>query len=410
MVKAVLAIVFILLQTSAYAQVLGFSLANGKKKVQIPIEIQNNLVVLPVVINGQLPLKFILDTGVRNAILTEKTFSDILNLSYTKRYIIAGLGGENLIEAYITNNITIDLPGVSGKGHAMLVLEQDYLELRNYLGTDVHGVLGYEIFSRFIVEIDYENKKLTLSLPGKRRFGRKFKPVPITVEDTKPYVNVMVAMNDSVQLPCKLLVDTGASHGLVLEPDSDSLLQAPPRHIESIIGRGLGGVIEGKIGRIKKLELGDYSIPQVICNFPNPESYMDTLKTSATVFRNGSVGGEILSRFTVVFNFSAGKMYLKKNHEFKKKFYYNLSGLTLKAKGSRLSKFEIADVRANSAADKAGFKVGDLVLSVNGLPAQGLNLGAVNGFMNSRPGKRIVLEIERGTERRKIVFHLEDQI
>lgn len=410
MVKAVLAIVFILLQTSAYAQVLGFSLANGKKKVQIPIEIQNNLVVLPVVINGQLPLKFILDTGVRNAILTEKTFSDILNLSYTKRYIIAGLGGENLIEAYITNNITIDLPGVSGKGHAMLVLEQDYLELRNYLGTDVHGVLGYEIFSRFIVEIDYENKKLTLSLPGKRRFGRKFKPVPITVEDTKPYVNVMVAMNDSVQLPCKLLVDTGASHGLVLEPDSDSLLQAPPRHIESIIGRGLGGVIEGKIGRIKKLELGDYSIPQVICNFPNPESYMDTLKTSATVFRNGSVGGEILSRFTVVFNFSAGKMYLKKNHEFKKKFYYNLSGLTLKAKGSRLSKFEIADVRANSAADKAGFKVGDLVLSVNGLPAQDLNLGAVNGFMNSRPGKRIVLEIERGTERRKIVFHLEDQI
>ncbi len=142
--------------TNLQGQHLGFTLSNGKKRVQIPIEVYNNLVVVPVVLNGALPLKFILDTGVRTSILTQKTFSDILNLQYSRKYSISGPGGDKLVDAYVTNNVSIDLPGVSGKGHAMLVLAEDYLELRNYLGTDVHGILGYELFSRFIIEIDYQ--------------------------------------------------------------------------------------------------------------------------------------------------------------------------------------------------------------------------------------------------------------
>src|SRR5690606_9730440 len=134
-------------------QTLGFSLANGQTKVQIPIEIYNNLIVVPVVLNHALPLRFILDTGVRTAILTEKSFSDILNLAYSRKYTISGPGGEKLVDAYVTNNVSLDMPGVVGRGHALLVLEDDYLELRNYLGTDVHGIIGYELFSRFIVKI-----------------------------------------------------------------------------------------------------------------------------------------------------------------------------------------------------------------------------------------------------------------
>src|SRR5690606_8664347 len=154
-----LSIILSLFSFQATGQLLGFSLADGKKKVQIPLEIYNNLVVVPVVLNGALPLKFILDTGVRTAILTQKTFTDILNLPYSRKYTISGPGGEQIIDAYITNNVSLELPGVLGRGHALLVLGEDYLELRNYLGTDVHGILGYELFSRFIVQIDYDKKQ-----------------------------------------------------------------------------------------------------------------------------------------------------------------------------------------------------------------------------------------------------------
>ena len=49
------------------AQNLGFSLPEGKRRIQIPFEIHNNLIVVPVVLNHALPLKFIVDTGVRTA-------------------------------------------------------------------------------------------------------------------------------------------------------------------------------------------------------------------------------------------------------------------------------------------------------------------------------------------------------
>jgi len=391
-------------------QPLGFSLPPGKTKVQFPIEVYNNLVVVPVILNGQLPLKFILDTGVRTAILTEKAYSDILNLPYARKFTIAGPGGEKLVDAYVINDVSLDMPGVHGRGHAMLVLEKDYLELRNYLGTDVHGILGYELFSRFIIKIDYERKQITLMQPERFRPKKRHTWLPITIEDTKPYVIVGLQMNDTTSLSAKLLVDSGASHGLFLETDSSPKITIPEKHVSAIIGRGLGGEIEGKSGRIKALELGKYVVSGVIANFPDPHAYIDTLKTSSTIFRNGSLGGEMLSRFTVIFNFPGERIYIKKNSSLKKEFYFNLSGITLRALGARLRNFEIADITENSSAAKADIRKGDKLITVNGLNASDLELNLINGMLNSKPGKKITLLIQRDGVKIKKQFRLESII
>ncbi len=410
MVRLYLPLIFFLLTSSqGYSQVLGFALADGKKKVDIPIEIYNNLIVVPVVLNGALPLKFVLDTGVRTAILTQKTFTDILNLAYSRKYTISGPGGEQIIDAYITNNVSLELPGVTGRGHALLVLGEDYLELRNYLGTDVHGILGYELFSRFIVEVDYDKKMLTLTVPDRFKKSRKFQSIPIKIEDTKPYVTTSVVLADGTQLTAKLLVDSGASHGLMLEPTSDPRIRVPDSTVSSVIGRGLGGEITGKVGRIRSLELGSYDIKNAIANFPDPNSYFDSLKLGSTK-RNGAIGGEVLSRFTVIFNFPEEKIYLKKNSQFKKKFHYNLSGLTVKAKGSRLNVFEITEVRQKSVADRAGVLIGDLLVSINGVNTRTLDLNAINGFFNRKPGKKINLVVDRKGQQLRLSFKLTDQI
>jgi len=394
----------------AQTQNLGFNLQDGKKKVQIPIEVHNNLIVVRVVLNDVIPLKFIIDTGVRTAILTQKSFSDILKLNYSRKYTIAGPGGEKLIDAYVANNVSLTLSGVAGKGHALLVLEEDYLELRNQLGTDVHGILGYELFSRFIIKIDYQHKIMTLMLPEKFKTKRGYEVIPIRIQDTKPYLLAPIGINSAHSLNAKLMVDTGASHGLLLEPDTDPRINLPEKHVDNIIGRGIGGVITGKTARIESLELGNYVIPKVLANFPDSNSYFsDTIKY-ARIDRNGTLGGEILSRFTVIFNFPQEKLYLKKNSEFKKNFYFNLSGLQLKAKGSSLNVFEIADVRENSPGANAGALKGDLLISINGISARELRLSEINGLLNTKPGKRIRLELQNNGEKKIIDFRLEDQI
>lgn len=406
-------ILFLLLQFQLsiclVGQQLGFELNDGRRKIQIPIQVQNNLIIVPVILNDVLPLKFIIDTGVRTSILTQKAFADILQLPYTRKYSLAGPGEEKIVSAYVTTNVLIDLPGVSGKGLSMLVLEEDYLELRKVLGIDVHGILGYELFSRFIVELNYSKKVMTLSLPEKFKKRRRFDEIPMLVEDTKPFILTPLTVSDNNALTAKLLIDTGASHGLLLDPSSDERICVPENNISSIIGRGIGGDIKGRIGRIEQLKLGHFELDDVLVNFPDPNSYNDTLKAALT-FRHGTIGGEVLSRFTAIFNYPQGLMYLKKNNDFKKRFYFNLSGIGLEAKGASLNSFEVIEVRKNSPADKSGVKIGDELVMVKGIACKELLLNEVNAMLNSKPGKKIRISILRKNVKYDLTLTLESQI
>jgi hypothetical protein len=195
----------------------------------------------------------------------------------------------------------------------------------------------------------------------------------------------------------------------MLEPSSDSRIVPPNDYVSSSIGRGLGGDIIGKVGRVRSLTLADFEMNNVVARFPDPNSYFDSLKMGST-FRNGAIGGEVLSRFSVIFNFPKEEMYLKKASSLRKKFHFNLSGLTIKAKGSGLTTFEVTDVRQMSAAHKGGVQTGDIILSINGIDAKSLDLGSINGYFNLRPGKQIRLEVNRGGTQIRLKFKLQDEI
>lgn len=390
------------------SQNLGFRFVNDVKEVTIPFELFNNLIVIPVILNGKLPLKFILDTGVRTTILTDRLYADMLNLPFSRKYVISGLGKNKVIEAYVCNGVSIGLPGILGSGHAMLVLQEDYLELRNYLGAEVQGVLGYELFSRFIVKIDYDQRILTLTTPDNLHLGKKWMEVPLTIEDTKPYMHAKAMYYDESVIDLKLLVDTGASHGLILMADTDSTIHVPEKNLDTSLGRGLGGRLEGKLARMRSFKMADGACwSDVVTTFPESDAIMDSLLLNTT-FRNGSVGGDILSRFKVIFDFPEEKMYLRKAKQFKKAFSYNFSGIVVKAIGSNLNNFEVVEIRKNSVAEEAGIQVGDQIVMINGLRTDHETLDHVINMMNAKAGKKLHLVIMRDTERLKYTLTLQD--
>ncbi len=372
---------------------LGFKISDeSRKRVDIPFEIHNNLIVIPVILNDRLPLKFILDTGVRTAILTDKSISDFLNMNYSRTRTIYGAGGKKIIDAYIADNVTIELPGVRGKGHALFVLEEDLLQLRNYLGVDVHGIIGYELFSRFIVEINYARKVLRIHDPKHFRPKKSYQSIPITVEDTKPYLNGVVSIEEGKNFPVKLMIDTGASHAILLLSESDQRVVVPEKNLDSYLGRGLSGEIEGKVARINYFKFGIYEIRNPIALFPNIGSYPDSL---SRVKRNGTIGGGITSRFNIVFDFFSEQLFYKKNSKFREPFDFNLSGIVIRAEGRRLNTFKIVEVRENSAGDEAGIEVGDLIIKINRRPTNEMKLDNVAGYFNSKNQRRISLTLER---------------
>lgn len=381
------------------AQTIGFTLNDGAKRIDIPFETFNNLIIVPVTLNSAIPLRFILDTGVQTTILTERTFSDLLNIQYHRKLTLYGADGDKGVDAYVAGDVTLELPGTVGKGQVMLVLEEDYLQLKNYLGENVHGILGYEIFRRFVVTINYEKNMLTLYEPSSFKPPRGYSIIPITIEETKPYMTASITLQNQTTTSSKLMIDTGASHSLLLDANSHASFQLPEKRVRCNLGRGLGGDINGYLGRIEEISFKDFSFEEVISSFPDTSRLGESFRRTG---RQGTLGAGILKRFTVIIDYSNNKLYFRKNKYYKDDFEYNMSGLELIAVGEGLNTFVIDDVRADSPADEAGIMVGDTLMKINGMNAANLDLNDLHNIFRSKEGKKMRIKIKReGTVLRK---------
>lgn len=391
--KLLIFVTLLFITQYGFSQVFGFEFAEkSKRKVVIDIEIYNNLIVIPVTLNGKVPLKFILDTGIRTAILTDRIITDVLQVSYDRKITLKGPGDSRTVEAYVANDVSLTLPGVKGSGQAILVLEEDYLQLSQNLGTEVHGILGYELFSRFVIDINYKGRYITLH---KKEFftpKRRFTPIPITIEDTKPYINGNVLFKNGYSIHGKFLIDTGASHAMLLEKqDDNNRIPEPQQYVRANLGRGLGGLIRGKISRLYYLQIGDFKFEDVIASFPDTDTYLDSL----ILDRDGTIGGELLKRFRCVLDYSSEIIYLRPNNNFKNDFEYNLSGMDIIAAEGDYHKFMVDAVLDNSPAQRAGIRVGDIIEVINGHSAKNIKLNYVNSVLNSKEGKKVRLLIRR---------------
>lgn len=386
------------------AQTIGFVLKDGAKKIDIPFETFNNLIIVPVTLNDAIPLRFILDTGVQTTILTERTFSDLLNIQYHRKLTLYGADGDKGVDAYVAGDVTLELPGTIGKGQVMLVLEEDYLQLKNYLGENVHGILGYEIFRRFVVKIDYDSNILTLYEPSSFRPPKGYTSVPITVEETKPYMMATVTLENKSTTSSKLMIDTGASHSLLLDANSHPSYELPQKRVRCNLGRGLGGDINGYLGRIEEIAFDDFAFERVISSFPDTSRLGASFRSTG---RQGTLGAGILKRFTVIIDYSDNKLFFKKNKYYRDDFEYNMSGLEMIAVGDGLNTFVVDDVRADSPAHKAGIMVGDTIRKLNGMNANNLDLNDLHNIFRSKEGKKMRIKIQRDGAVLRKVFRLE---
>ena len=407
LLKTVLIFIFTLFLYSASAQTIGFKITNSSGRTTFSFKKVNNLIIIPVTLNNALPLNFILDTGVRTTILTDRTISDLVNISYDKIVTISGVGHIRELNAYLAGNISLNMPGIEGHGQSLIVLEEDYLELRSHLGTNVHGIIGYEFFNHFVIKIDYINEVVTVYDPEVFKPGRKFAEVPFTIEQGRPYITVNVTQHNDSVLILKLLIDSGASHGLLLETDTDDNILLPDSNIHTVIGWGLGGELTGNLGRVKKLSFENFEFKDVLASFT--ENYSDK-ETALITGRNGSIGGDLLSRFTAIFDYNANKLYLRKNIHYNYPFEFNMSGIDLIAEGINSDRFVVVNVVEGSPAHMAGVCRGDEFQAVNGKYDYELNLTEINGILRSRAGNKINLVIKRENQRLKVSFRLKRMI
>jgi C-terminal processing protease CtpA/Prc len=204
-----------------------------------------------------------------------------------------------------------------------------------------------------------------------------------------------------------MMVDLGASHSVLLELDSVNKIQLPEKYLSSSLGRGLGGELSGYVGRINSLTIGKFSFRNLIASFTgNYRSQKDVNEND----RNGTIGGEILGRFNVIFDYFNRKLYLRKNINYRRSFEFDMSGIEVIAQNYFPVIFEITDVRINSPAELAGILPGDIITRINGKNPEELTLEQVHEILCSGGNRKIRLDIIRNGNIIKTKFRLKKLI
>ncbi|RYU77173.1 aspartyl protease family protein [Hymenobacter persicinus] len=386
----------LLLGPLGWAQPMPFRLVSrSAHRVRSHFELQRNLIILSAKLNGTGPYNFLLDTGVGTSILTDPGLRETLNLRAGQRFRVLGAGNEAALEAFQTDSVRVELPGIVGAHVSFLVLSEDVLNLSGYVGTPIHGILGYDLFRSFVVSINPAELSIVFADPAHYRppRGKRWANLPLDLEGNKAYITLPVSLRDSLTLPLKLILDTGAGHALSLETSSDPRLSIPPQRLRTQLGRGLSGFINGYLGRVAAVQLGRYRLKTLLTSFPDA----DNVALRAEVPRNGNIGFELLKRFDLVINYPHNYLLLRPNELFREPFEHDMCGFDLLATGPDYRRYVVLRVQPDSPAALAGLRPDDEIVYVNLLPISSLTLTQVSRIFHSANGRQILLVVRRAS-------------
>ena len=423
----------------------GFRFINqSKKNVRVDFKLINNLIVIPLKINGK-ELSFILDTGSNKTIVFNISENDTIGLKNVEKVELQGLGKGNSVEALLSQNNSISLGNIQSENETIYVILKDYFDLSSKMGTTIHGIIGHNLLKNFTIKINYIAKKIDFYESKNWEFKkcRKCAVFPIRIIRGKPFLEAKVQVDTIGNLltDVNLLIDSGGSDALWLFEESKKEIKTPNNFFVDILGEGLSGTIYGNRSRIPSFKLGIFQLEKPTVSF------LDSLTTiNAKIFkeRNGSIGAGILKRFTVWIDYPHKKIMLKKNSNFSEKFNYNMSGLEVVYSGKQLVReeetktftdgynqqiesnnsvsfvtsfsykfkpsFVIKSVVKNSPAEKVGLLKEDIILNINGIQAHEFTLGKIIEKFQEKDGKKIKITVDRKGQKLKFEFFLKQKV
>lgn len=420
-----------------------FQLENGADKQSISFKFSNNLIIFPIEVNGR-PLNFILDSGVGATLLFNLNPRDSVMLHNMEKVRLQGLGSEEPVEAVLSKGNLFTFGNIRGFNQSLYLILDDSFDLSTKLGITIHGIIGYELFKDFVIDINYGTKRINFynAANHKHKVCKKCETLELDFFKLKPYVNVGVKLAEvsAKIIPVKLLVDSGGSDALWLFENSHPDILPPKMFFNDFLGEGLSGTVYGKRAKINALVIGKFELKNPTVSFPDSTSISYARQFEE---RNGSLGASVLKRFKVTFDYRNRKISLKKGSYFKDPFRYNMSGIDLIYNGKQLVKvkeqnyastgladgeandkntvildynykytfkpsYKIHSIREGSQAYDAGLLVGDIVIKINGKFTYEMELDEIIGKFFLKENTRISLVVERNGKDYEYHFSLKD--
>lgn len=370
---------------------------SGNSALKIPFELNGNLILLQARFNDSGPLWFLLDTGAEWSVI-DSQLAKTLHLKPVGQTV--GTGSAGTATATIFKGTSLKLQNIEATNLTVYGLPIDFLSAP--LGRKISGVIGNEILRQLVFEIDYASEVINFYEPESYQYSGAGEVVPITFPGTYPFVHTRITLAGRRVLEGKFEIDSGSTGAITFNTpfvDRNRLLHSLSKSTRSRLG-GVGGSAAAFSGRLKSLSLGSIQLENLVARFSRARRGDDA---SATY--DGLIGGEILRRFKVVFDYSRRRMMLEPNSQFSEAYESDMSGLDLMTEGDDFSVVVVNEVEKGSPAEEAGIQEEDTITAIDDRAVKEFTITQIRR-MFMQDGKEYLISLKRGQKELQVKLKL----
>lgn len=255
---------------------------------------RSGLVIVDAAVNGT-AVNALIDSGAQYSVM-DRALADRLSLAspLDPPMVAYGAGGNPQVGRGARADVQVGALTLSGLAAAVLELGP----ISQMAGLSVPLILGQDVLSRLIADIDFPARRVRLHAPGEFSLPTDAVAAPVRGEGRALVASVVVEGE-----PLDVVVDTGASGAL-------ALTRTVAEAVGLLDGRGvrpgasivLGGVAQGGVVEARSLQFGGLSLEDVdVQILPLPP---------IPGFPRGLLGLEVLRPYRAVLDHRGGTLHL----------------------------------------------------------------------------------------------------
>lgn len=183
-------------------------IAAGKIATTVPFILNQDHVVVSVLVNGEGPFLFLLDSGAERNVMDEALVR-ALKLKISGGGRIKGFGSQT-VASLQTGNATVQIGDATLSKQKFITY--DFSDWKKVFGAKFAGILGGDVFNSFVIQVNYSRPQLTLTLPTGFAYHGSGVSLPLTFS-----AHHVPEIEGKIEgITGKFKVDTGSGAALTL--------------------------------------------------------------------------------------------------------------------------------------------------------------------------------------------------
>jgi hypothetical protein len=360
----------------------------------VPFSFEDNRIFVQCRINGQGPYAFVVDTGAGDLTI-DRALAHRLDLHGKHAGNLGGAGSHTV--SYSTAFIASLAVGTAHASSQQVTI-LDLTPIREGIGLRrLDGIIGYSMLRHYAVEVDMDRHVLTLSRERLAHPPNAIS-VPFTLESGFIFVQARIQSQ-----PGRILIDTGDRSSLTLFGPFAKQHDMYGRFggVRNVLtGFGIGGPVYGDVFALPRFDIMGVRLTSITTRASRQSGGAFASKIAA-----GSIGGGVLRRFDIVYDYPHGTLFVWKSADFAVRDGYDRGGLWISTRGDHAY---VASLLPSGPASRAGLRQGDDITAVNGRPIGPVDVLTLRAMFASRPpGTTVIVVSQSHAKRSKHAIVLE---